>query len=74
MILFRTHDKEQRNIAVAQQPEDKRQVWLNVAQHFIDCILDDVNVSDAFASRPGGSTEGSVSAASVISARTVDFR
>ena len=73
MILFRTHDKEQRNIAVAQS-EDKRQVWLNVAQHFIDCILDDVNVSDAFASRPGGSTEGSVSAASVISARTVDFR
>lgn len=56
--MFRTHDEEQQNIAVA-RPEDKRQVWLNVAQYFIDCILDGVDVSDAFASRPGGSTEGS---------------
>ncbi len=41
LTLFRTHDGEQQNIAV-EQPEDKRQAWLNVAQHFIDCILDGV--------------------------------
>ena len=41
LTLCRTHDGEQRNIAV-DQLEDKRQTWLNVVQHFIDCILDSV--------------------------------
>ncbi len=39
-MLFRTHDGKQRNITVAPQPKDKHQAWLNLAQHFIDCILD----------------------------------
>ena len=58
---------------MAQQPEDKRQVWLNVAQHFIDCIPDGVMCQTPLRHGLEVQRRDPVSAASVISARTVDF-
>ena len=59
-------------MAVA-KPEDKRQVWLNVAQHFIDCIPDGVMCRTPLR-HSLGQRRDPVLAVSVISARTVDFR
>ena len=71
MTLFRAHDEEQRNIAVA-QPEDRCQVWLNVAQHFIDCMLDSVVCQTPLRHGLEVQRRDPVAAASVISVRTVE--